>query len=695
MLSYAEYQEKLKDVISSDGKERFDCDERNLGMSTSEALVSKVMELERESIIGNKHIYKEYLPVTMFYDAKTLIDKTITYKILRKLPKGGNLHIHSSSTWDAEEFIKYLTHTYPDNVYIQTNVKASDYGTLKYWLNSSSIKKDYKKLTEFIGNDDANLKAAINLITFNNSNMSETDDAWDTFNTIFSRVSGIIKVKDIYKEYYKRAFQTSYEDNVKYLEIRMGMGSLVDSNDPENSQGCSSTETLKVTYQLYEDFRKAGHSDFKCKLIISTSRSKSNLDEVVTLMQQVVQWKRDTKDGDEDFIVGFDFVSEEDVNFKTDYYAKAICDNKIDLNFYFHDGESNWADDDNVMSAWALGTQRIGHGLNLYRFPDLLERIKKNDVCLEVCPISNQLLKYTTDLRVHPIGEYMKRGVPVTICSDDPQIFGNKGLTYDFWEVYFGQQADLYALRQAICNSYKYSALPQNKKSDYIDNWRQEWNKAMNDLANNDLLYCAAMFENYYDEVKAEGGGHSKKYSLNSKDLQLWKNVYYKMVLDTGKVSGEYHIKDGEFFGDIKKNANYGVGADGVFYKVEYCNFMYQIYKYLYERIKVDTGFRNKQDDISAVKMTLKLLESYTDKISNKGVGFYKCISLNSEHMDIWKKQCYPKLTALNIPDGTFFGDVQKNANYGVGADGAFYPSELLHLLYQCYKFLFFNHIYE
>jgi adenosine deaminase len=520
--------------------------------------------------------------------------------------------------------------------------------------------------------------------------MAVTDDAWDTFNIIFSRVSGIIKVKPIYKEYYKRAFLTSYEDNVKYLEIRMGMGSLVDSNDPENkNSGTSADETLEFTYNLYKEFQKDNHEDFKCKLIISTSRGSWKLNEVSDLMKQAQNWQANRKDDGEDFIVGFDFVSEEDVNFKTDYYAKIICENNISLDFYFHDGESNWADDDNVMSAFALGTRRIGHGLNLYRFPELLERIKENNICLEVCPISNQLLRYTQDLRVHPIGEYMKRGVPVTICSDDPQIFGNKGLTYDFWEVYFGQQADMYMIKQAIVNSYQYSALPADKKTDFINKWRGEWAEAMEKLASSDLLYCAAMFEGYYDEVKADGPQSDKKlHTLNTDDMAMWKNYYYNLVK-------KENIIDGSFFNN---NSSYGVGDDGSFVKVEYCNIMYRLYKYLYNRRQSEKApvLKDKKGETNVVNKCIDVLEKYVEYFQGKGTSYNTAINMSSADTKTWKEECYPELSVLNLfPDGSFFGDVHANANYGVGADGKFSSMELLHFLYQCYKFKFYNYIYE
>ena len=41
-----------------------------------------------------------------------------------------------------------------------------------------------------------------------------------------------------------------------------------------------------------------------------------------------------------------------------------------------HDGESDWADDENLIDAHVLGTRRIGHGINLYLFPSLEQEFR-------------------------------------------------------------------------------------------------------------------------------------------------------------------------------------------------------------------------------------------------------------------------------------------------------------------------------
>ena len=36
---------------------------------------------------------------------------------------------------------------------------------------------------------------------------------------------------------------------------------------------------------------------------------------------------------------------------------------------------------------------------------------------------------------MHPLPALLNNGVPVALCSDDPAVFGNMGLTFDFFQV--------------------------------------------------------------------------------------------------------------------------------------------------------------------------------------------------------------------------------------------------------------------
>jgi adenosine deaminase CECR1 len=68
-----------------------------------------------------------------------------------------------------------------------------------------------------------------------------------------------------------------------------------------------------------------------------------------------------------------------------------------------HAGESVERANSNLYDALLLGTKRIGHGFNLALHPHLKEIVKEKQICIECCPISNNVLGYVKDLRCHPV----------------------------------------------------------------------------------------------------------------------------------------------------------------------------------------------------------------------------------------------------------------------------------------------------
>jgi adenosine deaminase len=56
--------------------------------------------------------------------------------------------------------------------------------------------------------------------------------------------------------------------------------------------------------------------------------------------------------------------------------------------------------------------------------PALVDRLVRDGVPLTVCPLSNLKLCVVRDLRDHNFARLLRRGVVVTINSDDPAYFG-------------------------------------------------------------------------------------------------------------------------------------------------------------------------------------------------------------------------------------------------------------------------------
>lgn len=77
----------------------------------------------------------------------------------------------------------------------------------------------------------------------------------------------------------------------------------------------------------------------------------------------------------------------------------------------------------------ALGAERIGHGLAAGRDPELLDYLAQEGIPLEVCLTSNHrtgaLAQLTgdNDLRRHPLVDYWRHGLRVTLNTDDPGLF--------------------------------------------------------------------------------------------------------------------------------------------------------------------------------------------------------------------------------------------------------------------------------
>ncbi|SEP75240.1 adenosine deaminase [Microlunatus flavus] len=71
-----------------------------------------------------------------------------------------------------------------------------------------------------------------------------------------------------------------------------------------------------------------------------------------------------------------------------------------------------------------LGAQRIEHGISAAQDPDLMAYLAENDITLDVCPTSNVALKVVDDLASHPLPTLVAAGVPVSINTDDPPMFG-------------------------------------------------------------------------------------------------------------------------------------------------------------------------------------------------------------------------------------------------------------------------------
>jgi adenine deaminase len=71
-----------------------------------------------------------------------------------------------------------------------------------------------------------------------------------------------------------------------------------------------------------------------------------------------------------------------------------------------------------------LKVERIDHGIRCMEDEALVSRLASQRIPLTVCPLSNVRLKVVESISAHPLPEMMRRGLLVTVNSDDPAYFG-------------------------------------------------------------------------------------------------------------------------------------------------------------------------------------------------------------------------------------------------------------------------------
>src|ERR1700693_3506337 len=87
-----------------------------------------------------------------------------------------------------------------------------------------------------------------------------------------------------------------------------------------------------------------------------------------------------------------------------------------------HAGESKGPE--SVWAALGLGAERIGHGIAAAGDPELMRHLRQRDIPLEICITSNLVTGVVKRIEDHPVRRLFDAGVPITLNTDDPAMFG-------------------------------------------------------------------------------------------------------------------------------------------------------------------------------------------------------------------------------------------------------------------------------
>ncbi|MEZ9865445.1 adenosine deaminase [Vibrio sp. 10N.261.51.A4] len=136
-----------------------------------------------------------------------------------------------------------------------------------------------------------------------------------------------------------------------------------------------------------------------------------------------------------------------------------------------HAGEEGPAQ--NIIDAVSLlGITRIDHGVRCVEDEDLMEQLIAKRTPLTVCPLSNTKLKVFETMQEHNIVELLRKGLCVTINSDDPAYFGGY-MNDNFLAVANAHPVTKNELAQFSINAIEASFISPHAKEDLITQVRQ------------------------------------------------------------------------------------------------------------------------------------------------------------------------------------------------------------------------------
>ncbi|SFE43998.1 adenosine deaminase [Peptostreptococcus sp. D1] len=196
-------------------------------------------------------------------------------------------------------------------------------------------------------------------------------------------------------------FQDASEENVKYLELRFApilhtrMGLSLDEIIESSINGMNKAKA---------DF------DIEGGIILCCMKNYSEKSAI------------DTIKAGEKFIgngvVGVDLAGPEDEGFAKKFIEPMKLARKLGYNITIHAGEA--ASGKNVYDAITLlGAQRIGHGIRINDNKAAYDIVKKSNALLEVCPISNVDTNTVENINLHPVFDYLKDGINISINTDN------------------------------------------------------------------------------------------------------------------------------------------------------------------------------------------------------------------------------------------------------------------------------------
>lgn len=442
---------------------------------------------------------KAFPPSLDFLASKPLISSNFSkvYSMIRSLSKGAVLHAHDLGIIPSDYLVSNVS--YRPDLYLcwdKPDPRRTTLGDVVRfgWIaggpseaaqTSGCASSNWQGVLEArqqMGSEhvDAKILEAIRLTPEGSVNVTSINGIWAEFEKKFRALSSLVDYEPVFIDSYYEAFKWFMEDGVKYLEMRTTLspvcaGTL--ARDGSCSNPMSQLETAGLFREVIQRFTSAFPENFcsgGIKVIYAPPRrvDQAKFETYLELARTLVQKLPDT-------FIGFDLVGQEDLGRPLIDFAHSLLEEgrQHDLKYFFHAGETLWqgsSTDANLVDALLLGSKRLGHGYAIVKHPQAQKLARRLNVPVEVCPVSNQVLRLVDDLRNHPAAILIQQAFPMVISSDDPALWGADPLSHDFYMAFMAlssRSADLKLIKQLVLNSMQYSGASSECKDYVLQSW--------------------------------------------------------------------------------------------------------------------------------------------------------------------------------------------------------------------------------
>ena len=270
-----------------------------------------------------------------------------------------------------------------------------------------------------------------------------------SFMWAFKAVTERLRTADDYELVTYRMMQKLYTQNVLHAEVYISAGVV-------HWRG----QEFAPLFEGAERGRQRGERDFGISLYwIFDAVRHFGVDEARRVVDEAIQLKDRNVVG---IGIGGDERQAGPEQFR-EVYERAAAHG---LRLTAHAGETVGPE-----SIWGalreLKADRIGHGLRATEDPELVRYLAEKQIPVEVCITSNVVTGCCSALEQHPVRRLFNAGVPISLNTDDPDMFHTTLVReYQIAQEVFGfTDAEL---RELARNSFRTSFLPEEKKRELL-----------------------------------------------------------------------------------------------------------------------------------------------------------------------------------------------------------------------------------